>query len=105
MVRRIAAGIAMFTLLVMPLSAQRIEVSASGGYTASEGVTVDDRAILGIIYNSVDVVSGGSFNFTFGVFTTPNFLIEFQYGRQMSKLRASGPGLGAETDVSEMNVD
>ena len=45
MVRRLAALLTGIWLLAAPLSAQRVEVSFSGGYTASEGVTVDERVV------------------------------------------------------------
>ncbi len=91
MVRRFAALFTGIWLLAAPLSAQRVEVSFSGGYTASEGVAVEERTVVGVIYNQVDVKSGGSYHFTFGVSVSPNAQVEFLYGRQMSTLQASGP--------------
>jgi len=102
MVRRFAALFTGIWLLAAPLSAQRVEVSFSGGYTASEGVAVEERVVLGAIYNQVDVTSGGSYHFTFGVFASPNAQVEFLYGRQMSTLQASGPAIS--TKVADMNV-
>jgi opacity protein-like surface antigen len=103
MMRTLAAVGAGICLLAAPLSAQHIEASVSGGYTASEGVSVDDRDLLGQVYNDLEVTSGGSFNVTFGVFASPQVLLEFMYNRQSSKLRAQG--LGVKTDISELSVD
>jgi opacity protein-like surface antigen len=103
MVRRIVAGLLGIGLVTVPLSAQKVEISFNGGYTASEGIAMQDRALLGVIYNKADVVSSGSYNFTAGGFVNERMLIEFLYGRQMTKLRAVGPT--AELDVADQNVD
>jgi len=106
MVRRIVAGFAglMFVLVASaPLRAQKVEVSFGAGYTASEGVTVQDHVVLGLTFNKADVVSGGSFNLTAGVYVTPQAQIEFLYARQSSKLRGTGPG--SDLDFADMHVD
>jgi Outer membrane protein beta-barrel domain len=107
MVRRIVAGLAglLFVLVASaPLRAQKVEVSFGGGYTTSEGVTTEGTTIpvLGG-YNKIDVVSGGAFNFTVGFNVTPQAQIEFLYGRQASKLRATG--VGADLDLVKSHVD
>jgi Outer membrane protein beta-barrel domain len=102
MVRRIVVAVLAVMFVSTTLSAQRVEVSFSAGYTASEGISVEDRAFLGQIYNKAEVNSGASFNFTGGVYVTPSTLIEFLYGRQSSKLTAEGT---TKLDVSEMSVD
>ena len=104
MLRRIAVVIAGILLLSTPAYAQRFDVSFSGGYTTSEGVNVNEATFAGAVFESVEVKSGGSFNLTFGVYATPNVLIEFLYGRQSSKLQAK-PEVGASEDISELNVD
>ena len=101
--RVVAATCAGLALLYVPVSAQHIEASFSAGYTASEGITVDDRVILGQLYNSVQPNSGGSYNFTVGGYIGPRWLVEFQYGHQDSKLSAEGPAV--KTDVSDLSVD
>ncbi len=45
-------------------SAQRVEGSVSVGYSASEGITTDNRDLLGQIYDTLAVDSGASFNFS-----------------------------------------
>ena len=103
MLRWIAAATAGILLISSPAYAQRFDVSFSGGYTASEGVNVNESTLTGLVFESVEVKSGGAFNFTFGVYATPNVLIEFLYGRQSSRLEAKGVGFAE--DVSELNVD
>jgi hypothetical protein len=87
----------------VPIAAQHIEASFSAGYTASEGITVSDRIILGNLYNRVEPNSGGSYNFTVGGYIGPHWLAEFMYGHQSSKLSAEGPGI--KTDISDLNLD
>jgi hypothetical protein len=72
-------------------SAQRIEVSFNGGYSASEAITTDERTLLGQLYDTVAVDSGASVNFTFGVNVTPQAQVEFLWARQNSRLQADGP--------------
>jgi len=103
MIRRIAAVVVGIWALAAPLSAQKIEVSFSGGYTTSEGVKFDPRLIQGIVYDEANVKDGGSFNLTAGFYATPQALIEFMYARQSSKLSAKGAV--NEIDVSELNID
>ena len=103
MLRRIAVVIAAILLLSAPAYAQRFDASFSGGYTTSEGVNVNESTLSGLVFESVEVNSGGSFNFTFGVYATPNVLIEFLYGRQMSKLEVKGVGFSEV--LSDLSVD
>ena len=102
MVRRLVLAVLAVMLVSTTLSAQRVEVSFSAGYSLNEGIQVDPRAILGQVYDKAEVVSGPTFHFTGGVYVTPNTLIEFLYGRQSSKLTAEGT---TRTEVSELSVD
>jgi hypothetical protein len=79
-------------LMAAPAAAQRVEFSASAGYTASDGVDVTDRPLLGQVYNHVSPLSGASFNFTAGVLVSEGLEFEFLFGRQSSRLEADGPG-------------
>jgi hypothetical protein len=103
MLRWIAATTAGVLLLASPAYAQRFDASFSGGYTASEGVNVNESTLSGLVFESLEVKSGGSFNLTFGMYVTPNVLIEFLYGRQMSKLEVKGVGFAE--NLSDLNVD
>ena len=104
MVRRIAVIVAGMCLFTAPLRAQgRVEVGVGVGYTLSEGIRTDERlAFPG--YDRAEVNSGPSFHLSFGVYTTPQFLIEFIYGRQDSKLTAEG-NVVSKIDVAELKVD
>ena len=103
MVRRIAVTLAAICLFAAPLSAQRVEIGVGGGYTLSEGVETGEFFLAGNLYTRAEVRSAPSWNVSFGVYTTPQFMIEFMYGRQFSKLSGEGPGI--ITDVANLNVD
>jgi opacity protein-like surface antigen len=104
MLRRIGfLAVSVLALGGWPASAQpRAEVSVNVGYSASEGIESEDRLLLGQIYNGLDMESGGSFNFTIGFFVGENAELEFLYGRQSSRLLATGPG--ADLDISDMTI-
>lgn len=103
-VRRMVAALALLAISAVPARAQRLEASIEGGYTFSEGIAASEvRIINGIVYDSLDIVSGGSWGFTFGVFVTPNAEIEFLYNRQFSSFEANGPTV--KTKLADANVD
>ena len=79
-------------LVAAPAAAQRVEFSASAGYTFSDGVDVTERPLLEQVFNHVSPVSGASFNFTAGVLVSEGLEFEFLFGRQNSRLKADGPG-------------
>src|SRR5262245_52266413 len=85
-------GISMAALILTASSAfaQGVEVSASVGYSASEGVTTSRGPLLGQAYDRLNVNSGASFNFTVGVFASEQMEFEFLFGRQSSRLDAEG---------------
>lgn len=105
MVLRLAVLIIGFTVVATPALAQRVEASANIGYTASEGITSDDRVFVtpGAFYDTVSPKSGSSFNFTFGVFVTEQAELEFLWARQSSQLVASGPA-AADLPITDMSV-
>ena len=92
MARRIAFVFLAVMLVTRLASAQRAEASFNIGYSASEGITSDQRPLFGQLYDTVAVDSGASVNFTFGVNVTPNSQVEFLWARQNSRLQADGPG-------------
>ena len=103
MPRRIGVLIAAFILIAASVSAQGVEASVSVGYSASEGVSTSRGPLLGQAYDRLNVVSGGTFNFTFGVFLSEQAEVEFLYGRQSSRLDAEGAA--PTLQVSEMNIN
>jgi len=102
MARRIAFVFLAVMLVTRLASAQRAEASFNIGYSASEGITSDQRPLLGQLYDTVAVDSGASVNFTFGVNVTPNSQVEFLWARQNSRLQADGPG--GKLPFSELGV-
>jgi hypothetical protein len=103
MVRRIAViSVALWSFAV-PVGAQHVEASISGGYTLSEGIETDNRDLLGQIYNKVEVNSGGSVTATFGVYATPRLMFEFLYSRQSSGLTAEGAA--GKLEISDLSVE
>jgi hypothetical protein len=83
-------------------SAQRLEASAAAGFTGAEGISSDERPLLGQRYDEATIDSGASFNFTFGVFLNDNAQVEFLFSRQGSELGADGPA--GELAVSELTL-
>src|SRR5688572_15683926 len=90
------------TLCVPSLEAQRADASLNVGYSASEGISSNDRALLGQLYDTLAVDSGASINLTFGYFFTDQFEAEFLWGRQNSRLQADGPG--GKLEISELTL-
>jgi hypothetical protein len=93
MSRRIAVIplLIILTLSARVASAQRVEASFSFGYSASEGISTDERTLIGQLYDTLAVDSGASVNFTFGVFVNEQAEVEFLWARQNSRLQADGP--------------
>lgn len=90
-------------LLAPTVSAQKVEVSFSGGYSASEGITSTQPPLLGQQFNSIAPESGASFSFTVGAFFNEHMEGEFLFARQSSRLVADGPG--GKLPISELNLD
>ena len=86
------------------VSAQQVEASFEGGYTTSEGVNAtQNRVVLGQVYNSLDITSGGSFGVTAGAFLGHNWELEFLWHRQFSTLEISNPAPALK--LADQNVD
>src|SRR4029453_1582261 len=96
-VRQILVAGTLVGMLAAPAQAQRLEASIFGGYTWSEGVEASEtRIINGPIFDSLDLLSGGSWGFTVGYYFTPKAELEFLYNRQFSAFQASGPATSVE---------
>ena len=102
MARRIVFVFLGILLITRVASAQRVEVSFNAGYSASEGITSNERPLLGQLYDTLAVDSGASVNLTFGVNFTPNAQVEFLWARQNSRLQADGPG--GKLPLSELTL-
>jgi hypothetical protein len=82
----------------------KVEASIGAGYTASEGISTDQRLLLGQVYDTLSPISGGSFHFTFGVYLTENTEVEFLWAHQSSRLDAEGPN-GASLQISDLSLN
>jgi opacity protein-like surface antigen len=81
----------------------KVEVTVNAGWTFSDGVTGD--SIVGgdgNVYDELVPKSAASLAVTFGVLTTENTEVGFQWAREMSELQAKGT---ATTKVDDMAVD
>jgi len=103
--RRVLVLAALLALVSSPAFAQRVEVSASIGWTFSDGVSFEGTVpINGNLYDRVDPADSVSYGFTFGVFATPQFEIEFMWNRQATTLDVTG--VGAANELSgDLNID
>lgn len=81
----------------------KVEVSAWGGYTFSEGVPIQEIEIDGERFNEVNPTSGASYGFAFGVFVTENISVEFAVDQQRSNLE--GKGFGNRREFVSMNLN
>jgi opacity protein-like surface antigen len=93
---------ACLTCFAPTASAQRADASFNVGYSASEGISSDERPLLGQLYDTLAVDSGASINLTFGYFFTDRYEAEFLWARQNSRLQADGPG--GKLPISELAV-
>jgi hypothetical protein len=101
----ITAGLIGVLAIGAPVSAQpRFEFSIGAGYTGSEGISADQRPLLGQVYDTLTPISGASFHFTFGVFLTENAEAEFLWSHQTSRLDAEGPN-NVSLPLSDLSVN
>jgi len=88
---RIGVIIAGFILTAATVSAQGVEVSGNVGYSLSEGVGTSRGPLLGQTFDRLNIVSGGTFNFTLGVFLKEQ--MEVESGLQRGDPRFEGSSL------------
>ncbi len=81
-------------LMLMPAAsayAQRVEVSVTGGWTLSDGVSGGPvLAGDGNLYDRVDSKDSGAWGFGVGVNASDNAEVGFLFGQQLSTLEVSG---------------
>ena len=102
----VAALIMVMVMVASPVWAQpdyRVEVQAFGGYTFSEGVSVDERIVEGEIVNEVNPTSSGSFGGQVGVFVTEGAEIGFRFSQQLSTFEIKGISSREVTDMKVNN--
>src|SRR5262245_10755735 len=103
MPRRLGVTIAALVLTSSSAFSERVEVSRSVAYSHSQGVSTSRGPLLGQAYDRLNVNSGGSFNFTVGVFASEQMEFEFLFGRQSSRLDAEGAARTIQ--VSDLTVN
>ena len=103
MIQRIILAVVAIVALAAPAYAQKFEVSFTGGYSTSEGISGDAVNTPSGSFNKIDVKSGGSFGLSFGAVMASGGEIGFLWGRQMSKLGVSG--VSPSVEIGDMNVD
>jgi hypothetical protein len=102
MTRQVLIGAAVAALLATPAYAQKFEVSFTGGYSTSEGISGDTIITPAGSFNAIDVKSGGSFGLSFGYVLESGGEVGFLWGRQMSAIGVSGT---TSVDIGDMNID
>ena len=78
------------TAAIASAQSKRVELSGFGGFTLSEGFTIDPVSFEGERYDKINATNGVSYGFTFGVFATENISFEFLYSQQDSAIEAKG---------------
>src|SRR5262245_32936130 len=102
MIGRALIATGLVVAFAAPAQAQKFEVSFTGGYSTSEGITGDTIVVPGSgSFNEIAVKSGGSFGLSFGYVLESGGEVGFLWGRQMSKLAAEGT---TSVDIGDMNV-
>jgi len=103
MTRRVLIAAGLMAATAAPAQAQnRFEVSFTGGYSTSEGVSGDAIVAPGGTFTGIDVKSGGSFGLSFGYVLENGGEVGFLWGRQISKLAVSG---ATTIGIGDMNID
>jgi hypothetical protein len=103
MIGRVLIATGLVVAFAAPAQAQgRFEVSFTGGYSTSEGITGDTIITPAGSFNSIDVKSGAAFGLSFGYVLESGGEVGFLWGRQMSKIGVSGT---TEIEIGDMNID
>ena len=102
MIGRVLIAAGLVVAFAAPAQAQKFEISFTGGYSTSEGITGDAIVAPGGTFNSIDVKSGPAFGLSFGYVLESGGEVGFLWGRQMSKLAVSGT---TEIEIGDMNID
>jgi hypothetical protein len=101
--RLIVTATVMMLLPAASAFAQRVEVSVTGGWTLSDGVSGDPiLAGDGNLYDRVDSKDSGSWGFGVGVNASDNAEVGFLFGQQLSTLEISGT---TTRDVGDLTVN
>ena len=104
MIGRVLIAAGLMAAIAAPAAAQnRFEISFTGGYSTSEGITGDTIVVPGSgSFNEIAVKSGGSFGLSFGYVLESGGEVGFMWGRQMSSLGVEGT---SSVEIGDMNID
>ena len=104
MIRKLALIFVALNMIAPAAMAQEgaFELSASAGYTLSDGVTFDGVPVLGEVFNRIEPKDSFSFNATLGYFVQDDVLIEFIWSRQKSSLELGGTTI---LELGDLNID
>ncbi|MEJ2111929.1 MAG: outer membrane beta-barrel protein [Acidobacteriota bacterium] len=94
-------------LLAAPLAMaqdNRVEISASAGYSLSNGIDVDPVEYEDVTYDRITPASGFSFDIQGDFFLTEGFSLGFNWGRQEGELKARGVQ-AADRKFADMDVN
>lgn len=97
-----ALGGVLVLAVVVPASAQRVEVGVHGGYVFSDGV--DGDAVLasdGNIYDEIDVADSASWGASVGVLLGEQMEVGFLFNQQMSRMDVKGT---STVEVGDLTV-
>jgi hypothetical protein len=101
--KKFLAAVLLILGAAAPAMAQGVEVSATVGWTFSDGVDGDPRlAGNGNVYDRIDPKDGFNWGFGVGALVNENIELGFLFGQQMSKLLVDGT---VETEVGDMSVN
>jgi outer membrane protein W len=98
--------LAMFSVAAFAQN-EKVEVSASVGYTATSGFTIDPVAIGGTSINKIGVDSGFAYHFEAGYLFGENSEFGFLFSHQQSALSYRGTSLSGgsgTTKIADMSV-
>ena len=104
MIRKLALIIVASSMAAPAAMAQEgaFELSASAGYTLSDGVTFAGVPVHDEVFNRIEPKDAFSFHATLGYFVQDDVLIEFLWSRQKSTLELGGTTI---LDLGDLNVD
>jgi len=105
MIRRMVWLAPLVLTVAAPVRAQdpRIEIAGVAGWSFADGVSGDTvEAEDGNLYNRIDPQDSFTYSLSAGYFLTENVEIGFLWGRQATKLEASGTRV---VEIGDINID
>ena len=104
---RVLGALLALTLVAAPVWAQdhRVEIGFNGGYSLSEGVSVNADTVEGLLIDEVNPKSGSSWGLNLNVYASEQVQFGFLFGQQSSTLELKPSGAFQKFDVSDMKVN